>query len=78
MTNVQVSENVLQSAKTFSEKYEVGNLKEVARLFLAPTLVAKGSMNQGLKIMGRAQRNLTKNQRKTWYAVSEYILGKVY
>ena len=29
-------------------------------------------------MMGEAQKNLIKNQRKTWYAISEYILGKVY
>ena len=74
----QKSEDVLQLAKEFSEKYDLGMMIEVACIFLAPTLIATGRMNQGFKILAKTRLNLNKNQRKTWYALSEYILGKVF
>jgi len=75
---IQKAEYVLQSAKEFSEKYDLGMMTEVACIFLAPALIAKGRMSQGLKILAEARQNLIINQRKTWYAISDYILGKVY
>jgi len=74
----QEAEDVLQSGLIFCEKHAVGQLTELANLFLAPTLIAKGHMKQGLRMLEEAQQVLIKNQRKFWYGQSEYVFGKVY
>jgi class 3 adenylate cyclase/tetratricopeptide (TPR) repeat protein len=74
----QEAEDILQSAIDYSEKYGVGQFSAIANLFLAPTLVAGGRMNEGLKVMEDTRQNLIKNQRKSWLAQSENILGLIY
>jgi tetratricopeptide (TPR) repeat protein len=72
------AEDVLQSTLDFCENRAIGELSELAYLFLAPTLIAKGQMKQGIRMLEEARQNLLRNQRRTWYAQSEYVLGKVY
>jgi tetratricopeptide (TPR) repeat protein len=74
----QEAEDVLQSSLRFCEKNGIGQLSEVANLFLASTLIAKGHMKQGLSMLEKAQQGLIRNQRKMWSAQSEYMFGKVY
>ena len=69
---------IWDTAIEYCEKYGVGQFSDIANLFLAPTLVAKGNMNQGLKILEDTRQHLIKNQRKSWYAQSEHILGIIY
>ena len=47
------------------------------QIFLAPILIAKGQMQQGTELMQKTRKNLISNQRRTFYALSEYILGEV-
>jgi tetratricopeptide (TPR) repeat protein len=75
---VQEAKDILQSAIDYSEKYGVGQFSEIANLFLAPTLVAGGRMNKGFKVMEDTRQDLIKNQRKSWLAQSENILGMIY
>jgi tetratricopeptide (TPR) repeat protein len=75
---VQEAEEVLQSAIDYSARYNVGQFLDLATLFMAPTKVASGHMNQGLKIMEDTRQSLIKNQRGTWLAQSENILGFIY
>ena len=75
---IQEAEDTLQSAIEYCEKYGVGQFRDIANLFLAPTLVAQGRMNQGLKILEDTRKILIENQRKSWYAQSEHILGFIY
>ena len=49
----------------------------VCQYFLAPILIAKGHMQQGTKLLEKAQETLIRNQRRVHYALSEYILGEV-
>jgi class 3 adenylate cyclase/tetratricopeptide (TPR) repeat protein len=72
------AEYVLQSILDFGEKRAIGELTEPAYLFLAPTLIAKGRMKQGLRMLEKTQKTLIRNQRRVWYVQSEYLLGKVY
>jgi tetratricopeptide (TPR) repeat protein len=74
----QEAEDILQSVLNFCENREMGQISVLARLFLAPIYIAKGQMKQGLKMQEQAQHALIKNNRRVWYAQSEYILGKVY
>lgn len=75
---IQKAEKVLQSAVDYCEKYGVGQFLDIANLFLAPTLVAGGRMKEGLKIMEETRKDLIKNQRTSWLAQSENILGIIY
>jgi class 3 adenylate cyclase/tetratricopeptide (TPR) repeat protein len=74
----QEAEDVLHSLLDFSEKRAIGQLSEIAYLFLAPTLIAKGQIKQGITMLEEARQTLIRNQRSTWYAQSEYVLGKMY
>jgi class 3 adenylate cyclase/tetratricopeptide (TPR) repeat protein len=75
---LQEAEEVLQSTLNFCEKYDLGQLSELTKLFLAPVLIAKGRMEKGLRMLENAHQALINNQRRTWYAQSEYMLGKIY
>jgi len=74
----QEAEDLLQSLSNFCEPRAIGILSIPAYSFLAPTLIAKGHMKRGLKMLEDAQQTLIRNQRRVWYATSEHILGSVY
>ncbi|MBW1768646.1 MAG: AAA family ATPase, partial [Deltaproteobacteria bacterium] len=74
----QKVEDVQQSALESCEKYEIGQLSELSYLSLAPALISKGHMKEGLRMLEKNRETLFKNQRRVWYAQSEYILGKIY
>jgi tetratricopeptide (TPR) repeat protein len=74
---LQQAENVLQSSLEFCEKHGMGLLSVVCQLFLAPVLIAKGNMKQGAELLEQAQETFISNQRRMWYALSEYFLGEV-
>ena len=62
----------------FCEPRAIGLFSVMSYLLLAPVLIAKGHMQQGLKMLQEARLTLHGNQRRYWHAVSENILGKVY
>jgi class 3 adenylate cyclase/tetratricopeptide (TPR) repeat protein len=74
----QASEEALQSLLDFSDKNGTRQLSEIAISFLAPQLVAKGQMSEGLKMLEENQRSLLSNQRLSFYANSEMIMGAIY
>ena len=74
---LQEAENVIQSCINFCEKRGIGQMYVICYYFLAPILIAKGHMQQGTELLKNAQKTLLKNQRKSQYAISEYILGEV-
>ncbi len=71
------AENVLQSVINFSGKRGLGQISVACKCFLVSALFARGQMHQGTKLMENTRKTLTINQGKTFYALSEYILGKV-
>jgi class 3 adenylate cyclase/tetratricopeptide (TPR) repeat protein len=75
---LQQAENVLKSCIEFCEKRSIGQFNEISRMFLAPTLIANGQMQQGIELLEKVRKSLTTNQRKVLYAMTEYILGEVY
>lgn len=77
-SQLQEAEDVFQSILNFCEKRDLGQLSVLAYLFLAPSLVAKGHMKQGLRMLEKTRQTLIRNQRRVFYAQSEYVLGKVY
>jgi tetratricopeptide (TPR) repeat protein len=74
---LQEAENVLQSAINFCENHGVGEISVVCQYFLAPILIAKGQMQHGIRLLDKAQKVLIENQRKSNYALSEYVFGEV-
>jgi tetratricopeptide (TPR) repeat protein len=74
----QEAENVLNSLLNFCEPRAIGELVVWSYLYLAPALIAKGHMRQGLNMLEKAQQLSIKNQRRIVYAMSEYIFGKTY
>jgi len=74
---LQDAENILQSAFNFCEKRGLRQESVGCQFFLAPILIAKGQMKQGTELLENARETLIRNQRRTHYALSEYILGEV-
>ncbi|MBW1996664.1 MAG: AAA family ATPase [Deltaproteobacteria bacterium] len=74
----QKAEEVLQEALVFGEKHGIGELLALANMLIGTILIAKGQMKHGLKIFKGAQNTLFVNNRRTWYALSEFVLGMVY
>jgi tetratricopeptide (TPR) repeat protein len=75
---LQKAEDVLKPALDFCEKRGMGFLSPVYQYYLAPTLIAKGYMEEGMKLMLKAQETLIRNKRIPFYALSEYVLGEIY
>jgi len=74
---LQEAENILQSVLNFCENIGIEEISVMCQYYLAPILIAKGQMQQGIKLMEKARKTLISNQRKVNYALSEYILGEV-
>jgi tetratricopeptide (TPR) repeat protein len=72
------AETALEGVLTYSEKFGAGWIGTPASIFMGVLLIAKGQMSQGLKLLEKGQRDCLKNQVRTLYARSEYVLGKVY
>ena len=72
------SEEALHSLLDFCDKKGLGQLSDIGRSFLAPQLVAKGQMNEGLKMLEENQRSLLNNDRLSFYANSEIVMGAIY
>jgi class 3 adenylate cyclase/tetratricopeptide (TPR) repeat protein len=72
------AETSLEEVLTYSEKFGAGVIGIFACVFMGVLLIAKGQMSQGLKLLEEAQRTILENRRRSLYAFSELILGKVY
>ncbi len=67
---LQEAEKVLQSSLDFSEKHGMGQISLISQCFLAPILIAKGHMKQGLEMLEKVRQNSIKNQRRVMFAVN--------
>jgi tetratricopeptide (TPR) repeat protein len=72
------AETTLAEVLTYSQKFGAGVIGAFACVFMGALLIAKGQMSQGLKLLEEGQREFLENQRRSLYAFSEYVLGKVY
>jgi len=75
---LQEAEKILKSCLTFCEKRSIGQFSVTSQLYLAPIMIAKGHMQQGIDLMDNARKTLISNQRRMFYGISDYILGEVY
>ena len=74
---LQRAENVFQSSISLCEKHGLGQMSPICQIFMAPILIAKGDMKQGTELLEKVQETFFSNQRRVWYALSEYFLGEV-
>jgi tetratricopeptide (TPR) repeat protein len=74
----QEAKDILQQVIIFCDKFGFEYWGTQAKLYLGVALMAQGHMDQGLKIIEGAQRSFEKNEEKTMYMQSEYILGNIY
>lgn len=73
----QEAENRLKDGITYCVKTGIGEFKALCQIFLAPVLVANGSMKEGEELMEKTRKALISNQQKTSFAISEYLLGEI-
>jgi class 3 adenylate cyclase/tetratricopeptide (TPR) repeat protein len=76
--NLQEAEESLQEIVSFSEEFGCERVGTPAQMFLGAVTVAKGNMSQGLKMLEETRRVFLENERRRFYAQTEYVLGRVY
>ena len=72
---LQEVEDVSKSILNFSEKRSVMWISTAVYLSLAPALIAKGHMKQGIRMLEETHQIMIRNQRRVWCAQSDYVLG---
>jgi class 3 adenylate cyclase/tetratricopeptide (TPR) repeat protein/energy-coupling factor transporter ATP-binding protein EcfA2 len=71
-------EDTLQEVLAYSREFGSEGIGTYSQAILGVLLIAKGQMNQGLRLVEDAQRECLENGRKYLYALSYYLLGKLY
>jgi tetratricopeptide (TPR) repeat protein len=74
----QEAESVLRGVIAYSDKFGAEHIGTPANVYLGVALIGQGRMGRGFRMIKEAQRLYLENERKGFYALSEYILGKVY
>ena len=72
------AEAAIVEVLSYSEKFGAGVIRIQACIYMGVLLIAKGKMSQGLKLLEEGQRECLKNEWRTLYARSEYVLAKIY
>jgi class 3 adenylate cyclase/tetratricopeptide (TPR) repeat protein len=72
------AETTLKEVLTYSEKFGAGVIGTFASVFMGVLLIAKGQMSRGLKLLEEMQQECLENERRSLYAFSQFVLGKVY
>jgi tetratricopeptide (TPR) repeat protein len=72
------AETALEEVVAYSQKFGAGVIGASACIFMGALSIAKGRMSQGLELLTEGQRTCLENQRRGMYALSEYVLAKVY
>jgi tetratricopeptide (TPR) repeat protein len=75
---LQEAEENLMEVIIFCSKFGVDIILSPARLFLAITLIGKGSMNEGLQMLEGVKEHWIRAGRKGWLATAELLSGKIY
>ena len=74
----QEAEDILRQVIHYSKTFGMEQIGTVASIYLGVALIGMGHMGQGLRMIEEAQELCLKNERKCIYALSQYIVGKVY
>jgi class 3 adenylate cyclase/tetratricopeptide (TPR) repeat protein len=75
---LQEAQETLQEVVSYCQNLSCGILQPVAFAFLGVPLIAKGHMREGLGMIEDASQSLLDNDRKSFYSLSQHILGKVF
>jgi tetratricopeptide (TPR) repeat protein len=74
----QSAEKLLLETVEFSRKFGYELFGTPAQMLMGATWIAKGQFSQGLREFNEAQRICFENERRYYYAISEYIMGSIY
>jgi class 3 adenylate cyclase/tetratricopeptide (TPR) repeat protein len=74
----QEAEDALKEVVAYSEKFGAEIIGTAAHMYLGMVSIAKGHMSQGLKMLEEVSQACLENHRRGFYALTEYVLGKVY
>jgi tetratricopeptide (TPR) repeat protein len=74
----QEAEEALQDVVIYGQEHGSEQTGIPAKMYLGAALIGKGRMGQGLRMIEDAQRWYLENEKKSLYAISEYVLGKIY
>jgi tetratricopeptide (TPR) repeat protein len=72
------AEEAFKEVEAFSRDFGTEWVGTPAQAFLGIIFIAKGQMNQGLRMVEDAQREFVENGRKWFLALSHYAMGKLY
>ena len=72
------AEETFKEVEAFSRDFGIEWVGTPAQVFLGIIFIAKGQMNQGLRMVEDAQREFVENGRKWFLALSHYAMGKLY
>jgi tetratricopeptide (TPR) repeat protein len=75
---LQEAEEALQEVVSFCQNLSCGVFLPVARACLGVPLIAKGQMREGFAMIEEGLQSLANNDRKYFYGMGKYILGKVF
>jgi tetratricopeptide (TPR) repeat protein len=74
----QKAEDVLHETITYCEQFGIENLLTTAKMYLGVVSIAQGRKEKGFGMIHEAQQTYLRNERKSFYVLSEYILGYYY
>ena len=72
------AEAPLKEALSYSQNFGCDILKTPAQLAFGTVLLSKGYFKQGINMIEDVRQSCLQNERRWFYAFSEYVLGKVY
>jgi class 3 adenylate cyclase/tetratricopeptide (TPR) repeat protein len=75
---LQEAETILREIVDYSKKFDTESIGTPAHAMLGGTLLLKGELKSGLKMVEEAQRLFLKNERKFSCIMADYILGSFY
>jgi class 3 adenylate cyclase/tetratricopeptide (TPR) repeat protein len=78
MGNFEEAKEPLSKVVTFDQKYGYGATGLYSYAFLGVVSVARGQMSRGVKMLEEAIRISSAKRRKTFHAVFELALGRIY
>ena len=75
---IEEAEKTLLAVIDFCDKHGFAQAGMFAYLALSPILIAKGNMEQGLRMLEEARQNAITNGRRYFYASIEYMFGNIF
>jgi len=72
------AEKVLLETSSYAEEFGCESIGSVTNAFLGVLQIVNGYFSKGLEVLQQARQLCLRNERKSAYVTTEYLLGKVY